>query len=408
MVTWEALLLKVEGYKTEFLRIHKCLNKTELPSLTTTKNHIFNIIEQVNLIKEEFSINYNLFSKDQKFKAVQIHNDIRDCLLKLFAKLNVTIEIPFSVDTKISTIDLDNILNIWAGLQNENEMAPPTKIEFINTFSKFIPAYDGNPDNLQSCLDALALIDDSSEGNVDTAVRMIKSKLVGKARSCLNDSDNTIQLIIAKLRNNIKGESTKAIIAKMKNLKQTNKSANNYMTEIQKLTDTLKISYISEGMSSEVAGRQATERTVEVLKQNATNDKVKAVLDAGNFNDMNDIVEKFVSVSNDTPANGTINYLHNNRRPDVRGGRRNYQNSNFNNSRNYRGNNRNNWNNNRSNNNNRYNRGNNYRGNNRSFNGYNNNNNRHVRIIETDQGNSVSPQQNQNARLGDMNREYSA
>lgn len=225
---------------------------------------------------------------------------------------------------------------------DQDTMAELTAATFLTTYIKLIPQFDGDVDKLQSCIDALNLLHLSVGTYTATAVSMIKSRLTGKARTCLLDSDNTIPLIIERLRNSIKGETSEAIVAKIHNVKQRDKSANKYVKEIEELTESLVNAFITEGLTPNLATKYATQQTVLAMKNNASNEKVKLVMEAGKFEDLNEAVAKFVSTSNDFNPQNPVMYFSQNRNPGRFQGRNfsTYRNSpNVNrNSNNFRGN----------------------------------------------------------------------
>lgn len=94
---------------------------------------------------------------------------------------------------------------------------------------------------------------------------LIKTKLIGKTRNCITDEHDTINKIIVALQGGIKGESTEVKTGKLMNLKQNNKTANDYVYELIKLTDSLKGAYISEGLNAAIADKYVTKQAM--LKQ---------------------------------------------------------------------------------------------------------------------------------------------
>lgn len=275
-----------------------------------------------------------------------------------------------------------------------------TAQEFMSANIKIIPAFDGSFDALEGFIDALELLQMHVGNHTATAVSMIKTKLSKKARTCLLPTDNTIPLIIARLRASIVSESSEALIAKMQNVKQKEKKANKFSKEIEELADQLQSAYISEGNTPTLATKYTTQQTVSALMKNSSNERVKLVMQAGNFSSVNDAVAKFVSSNNESPPTHSIMFMSN--KGSRRGyGRKNYGNNDYNQSRgNFRGNYRGNYGNNRgsgnrgySNNHGRGRSRGNFRGNNRNdyYNAYNSGDGASVRYMN-DQGNVPNPQ----------------
>lgn len=324
---------------------------------------------------------------------------------KLFERIDLAKVTPIAADQYDITQFDDSYSDSSDTDTNTVNMAKPTAIEFMNAYSKIIPEFNGSIDKFQSALDALALVHTNVGDHTVTAVSMIKSKFTGKARTCILDTDDTVLKIIDRLKLSIKGETSESIIAKIHNVKQKDKSANKYVNEIEELTESLKTSYINEGVPPQLSEKYSTQQAVIAMKHNASNDKVKFVMEAGKFESLDEAVAKFVSTNNEALTNNSVMYVSQNRTYS-KFNKRNYNNNStqgygFNrNSNNHRGghfrgyNNRGNSNGNRYQNN--YNNYNNFsRGNNRGYRrgNYNNNyqNREGVRFVE-EQGNGANPQ----------------
>ena len=301
-MTWEEIIDEITVQVTEFKRIYKCLNKKKLPSDATVQHHITAIIEQFNKIKIITSKCYALANKNGQVYLTNNILSLRDKLVGLFKHLGLKIKIPITLENLIDVSIEDDDSDI----EIEDNMAPPSTIEFINAYSKFVPEFDGKVSNLTRFLDALNFIDDNKETHENTAVRMIKTKLIGKARDYITDDDNTIKLIRDKLKNNIKGETTKSLNTKLLAVRQLNKTANEYVKEIEEITDSLKTAYITEGLTPSLAETYSTDCAVKAMIKNANNDKVKLLMEAGEFSDLNQAVTKFVSASTDTKSHSVL------------------------------------------------------------------------------------------------------
>lgn len=85
------------------------------------------------------------------------------------------------------------------------------------------------------------------------------------------------------------------------------KSANAYCSEIEILTKSLENAYITDGLTNEVANKYFTQVAVKAMTKNCTIDKVKFIMEAGQFNSMNDAISKFVGSC--TEATGQQNTI---------------------------------------------------------------------------------------------------
>lgn len=414
MVTWNDIQDEFEAIKSEFDRVYKCLNKKQKLSEDTENKHKFNIIDQYNTLIIIYNNNYKLLRAEH---ILFLENELfvlRDRLLNLFTKLKFNISIPYSIKELINVDKqspfFEEILNFDIDIV---DMA--TKKDFIKDNGKLIPEFNGDIDDLQRFIDALTLVKEDVGNHEVTAVQLIKTKLSGKARTCIDDRDNTIDRVIDKLKLSVKGETSEVLMGRLMNLKQNSKSASAYTEDIVKLVDSLKTAYIEEGLTYDIADKFATKEAIRAMQKNGNSDDVKFVMKAGNFVDMNEAISKFIAVSNDQSAKPVM-YMNMNRnfrgrgKPDfkfrqnnynnrfnsnARNDSRSFYNNSYNGNRSFRG--RNNF---HRNDNQRF-----FRNNRNNWNSNNGNNpnsgNRQVRVIDEDQdqGNSVNPQF---VRLGEI------
>ena len=134
----------------------------------------------------------------------------------------------------------------------------------------------------------------------------------------------------------VKGESVEVISAKLLNLQQKNKTANQYTQEVEKLAKALEGAYISEGLTLTQANKYSTTTAVKAMTKNCSNDKIKLIMQAGTFTNMNDAVSKFVnSCTEITGQSNTVLYYRRGANNNSRGGRgynrgRNYNHNSYN------------------------------------------------------------------------------
>jgi len=124
--------------------------------------------------------------------------------------------------------DLDNFTHFDAVIENKfsiNMTMTQSNIDFINTASKLIPVFDGKAENLTSFIDALQIIESIKGDHEQSPVSIIKTKLKGVAKNLIGN-ETTITEVISKLKSNVKGETVEVLSAKLMNLQQRNKTAN--------------------------------------------------------------------------------------------------------------------------------------------------------------------------------------
>jgi len=85
----------------------------------------------------------------------------------------------------------------------------------------------GKAENLTSFIDALQIIESIKGEHEQLAVSIIKTKLKGVARNLIGN-DTTITGVIFRLKSNVNGKTVEVLSAKLMNLQQRNKTANQY------------------------------------------------------------------------------------------------------------------------------------------------------------------------------------
>jgi len=398
LYSWTNIVTVIKGLKTEFDRSYKCLNKSELPKVQTQLKHLRILIDRHNQAVAIYAEHELLLTTAHKNEFTNFLNTLKNRLESLFERLGVEEEVPKDPNTKISTDTF--VTAVLSGPESSSDDSDSEKLEtpttmtitvaeFLSSASKLLPTFDGKFVNLQPFLDAINLIDLIKDTHESVAVNLIKSKLTGTARNLIT-SEATIIAISGKLKSSIKAETTQSVAAKLLNAKQANKSANDYIKEIEELAAQLENAYISDGIPHNVAKTYSTQTALKSLTKNAKGEKAKLLLQAGNYTTLSEVVTKFVELSNDSEDVFKINL--------VRNDKQHYNNRNYRGK--YKKNNNYNGQQNRQNQNSNNRRGgNNYRGNGRNNQqNYNNNQqNRNVRAIEAAPENVNATQQ---AQLG--------
>lgn len=371
---WQKILNRARTIKEIFDRSHKSLNTDRTTKEETVQRHLDILIDCLEQTRVLFNVHYSRFTLAQKAAADNFFLDIRERLVSVALRKNIVLEIPTSIHEKIFLAPREDPKN-----SKDLKMAQ-TVVDFLSTASRLICDFDGKPENLRTFLDSLQLVDSLKGTHEQVAVSLIKTKLKGTARNLINN-ESSIDKIINKLTSSVRGESVEVISAKIMSIKQNNKTANVYCSEIESLAKSLESAYISDGLSCDLANKYSTQVAVKALTKNCNIDKVKLIMEAAQFNSMNDAVAKFVNSC--TEATGQQNaILYYNRKPyknNYRGRRGGFRGrGNF--SRNNNSNERNNNNNNSTyNNRNRRGRGNNHR------------NGNHVRATNSNESDSENP-----------------
>lgn len=90
--------------------------------------------------------------------------------------------------------------------------------------------------------------------------------------------------VIATLKTSVKDESVEVISAKLLNVRQ-----------VESLTKSLESAYISYDISSQSAAKYSTQSAGKALTKNVTNERVKLIMESGNFSNTNEVMTKFIN-----------------------------------------------------------------------------------------------------------------
>lgn len=301
---WEEIVQKARLIKHTFDASYKCLNTSRYTSEETIYKHLEILINSLKKIQLLLNVNYQKLSSGHKAAAEAFYFDIRDKLIAVAQRKGIEIDIPDALHEEV----LFNLKRKQETQVTKAENMALSVAAFLGLASKILPEFDGKSENLQSFLDGLTLLNSVKETHESVAVSLVKTKLKGTARNLIA-SESTIQEIIDKLKTSVKGESTEVLTAKILNIKQNSKSATNFVHEIEELTKSLANAYIADGLSSSLAEKYSTQVAVRSMVQNASNERVRLIMESGTFSSMNEAVTKFVnSCTNNTSGSNVLYY----------------------------------------------------------------------------------------------------
>lgn len=132
---------------------------------------------------------------------------------------------------------------------------PQTLVEFLKPTSSLIPDFDGRTENLRSFIDALELENTIKETHEAGAVSLVKAELKDVARN-LTSQENA--QIVNTLQHKVKAKSVEVLTAKLMNLEQRNKTANQHTKEVEDLTKSLQEAYIADRLTINLASKCGT------------------------------------------------------------------------------------------------------------------------------------------------------
>nr|CAH7734576.1 unnamed protein product [Callosobruchus chinensis] len=280
-IPWEDLYIKKEVIK-ELKRVLK----SQVPKSEGVRNQVrdnlltlYNDFDStVNSCYDNIDdIKYNNYIKP-------IFNFIRDRVVRSYQVLQVDYKIPThilktidpQVKDELVSIDDSDSDDFQINIEQENSASVNMTLsapEFFNLASKIVPA-------------------DAIEGNVEihevNAVAYVKTRLTGKARSIVGES-GTLDDIILKLSTVLTVTPNSVYKSVLQNCNFT-KVTSTFKSPKVCLTQKLKQAYLSEGVPENVAEKYTTDTTVNALSANATSERVKIIMEAGNFNSVQEAV----------------------------------------------------------------------------------------------------------------------
>lgn len=320
--------------KDKFMLVAKRILKENLSTVPTTLITYKNDIIEAYCIfviycNEKSKLNLNSSDKDTLFKARNyIYEKFEECLIALKCTYNLsqnlldlpnpdTIRIPSLeedpedlnktilddsyISTHDSSIENPNPDEIQAEtLQNKNLIMSTelTTAELLKLASSHInKTYSGDPLGLKSFIDSVELLETLATSNTlkTFLASFVKTKIDGRAREFIVDTDNTLLLIKNALKANIKPDSSKVIEGRLLALHLTSTNQQDFTDKAEKLTDALRRSLIIEGMTIDKANEITVEKTVELCRHNTRSDLVKSVLEATPFTNPKDVLAKLVT-----------------------------------------------------------------------------------------------------------------
>ncbi|XP_037951190.1 uncharacterized protein LOC119681917 [Teleopsis dalmanni] len=268
-------------------------------SATTLHKHCTLLIQSLESIRVLLNVHFDRFTTAHKAEARKIFGDLREKAIKVTLKKGINVEIPTTLNEKISiNIELNIDTDSENTTEHKNIEMAQAQVELDRAYIKetaiAVPEFDGKKQHLERFIRALRLIDRTKGTQEDLAVEVIKSKITGPILYRVKDEE-TIQGIITKLSLCVKGESIDVIKAKLMNIQQRGKTATQYTAEINNLCQALEGAYIDNGVDADNAETFSRKEAISSMTKNCTNDRLKTIMEAGTFNSLNEAVSKYVN-----------------------------------------------------------------------------------------------------------------
>lgn len=154
--------------------------------------------------------------------------------------------------------------------------------------------YEGDPLQLASFVNTVKLLQGVQGDNAATLLLFVKSKLSGKALEAIDNTANTVDLLIQQLEASIKPENSKVIIGRLAALRFNQSKSQEFSKEAESLAEALQRTLILEGMTKAKACEETIEKTVELCRQTTHSDVVRSIMGAASFGSPQEVISKFI------------------------------------------------------------------------------------------------------------------
>lgn len=147
-----------------------------------------------------------------------------------------------------------------------------------------------SPLSLASFINSVKLLKSVTAQNLnDVFLEFVISRLEGKALECIPPNPANVDVIINALEGNIQPDNSRLLA-----LRPDRSKLADFTEQAEKLADSLQRSLIIEGISQSKAREMCIEKTVEVCRNAARSDLVKAVLASSKFESPKEVVAKYI------------------------------------------------------------------------------------------------------------------
>lgn len=157
--------------------------------------------------------------------------------------------------------------------------------------ASLVPAFDGKLSGTKGFIDAVELAKTIvPEANHQSAIRLVLTKLSGKARDLFTEQPGTLDAIIQKVKDNCsEKDSSDLVSANLKNLKiKKAEDVGQFTKEVDNLCDNLAQAYIREEVPGEVAKKLAQKQAIQTLIENSQKSETKIMLRVGKFTNLSE------------------------------------------------------------------------------------------------------------------------
>lgn len=199
------------------------------------------------------------------------------------------------------------LLNFDSSSESESDREQEVQVGKVGTMVlnedralRLIKVFNGEAEGLDAWLNTVryvnASVEDADRGEF---VLLLKIRLEGKAYDIARDCE-TVEEILTALQQGCKSAtSSEVLMAKLSNLRQR-KFASAYAEEVEELTRDLERAFVSEGVPREVSTKMAHNAGIKALTNGARNPQTRLLLKAGNFANLGQSIQKFISIDEES------------------------------------------------------------------------------------------------------------
>lgn len=142
--------------------------------------------------------------------------------------------------------------------------------------------FDGDPLNLEGFLTDVAIVEEFDNELIgDLCFKFIKGRLTSKALLCCPSGAKTVAEIKAGLKEKISQPTQQQVENKIMALRVQKGNIDKFVEQAEKLSEALRTSLILRRIPDDVADEMATERMVQLCRQQAKIDMVSTVIGSG-------------------------------------------------------------------------------------------------------------------------------
>lgn len=279
------------------------------------------LVKIANNLKKSINTNYRKETLVAKLDyANHLFSDIEEQLILHEDKipvgtLNFLIKASREANFNITSIIQSKLNNNSKAIQS-NQRAKMALVVDVKLGTTLVPIYDGNPENLESFIDAVRLFQQTvnttfeagtqaqKDAAEQTVVQFVRTRLTSKARQAISANQNLTQMLDAINLHCASKISADSLIAKLKTIKRTD-DLNDYCDKVDKLCSQLKSTYVKDNIPQVIANKMATKCGIEALIRGVKNPESRIILKAGSFETLNEAVQKVME--NDTREIGNAN-----------------------------------------------------------------------------------------------------